>query len=38
VRFVSVRPGRAEPLAAIELVKGDDATAPIVMAVTAEMP
>jgi putative heme-binding domain-containing protein len=38
VRYVSVQPARTEPLAAIELVKGDDATAPIVMAVTAEMP
>ena len=38
LRYVSVRPGRTEPLAAVELVKGDDATAPVVMAVTAEMP
>jgi len=38
VRFVSVWPGRTEPLAAVELVKGDDATAPVVVAVTAEMP
>jgi putative heme-binding domain-containing protein len=38
LRFVSVRPGRAAPLSAVELVKGTDDTAPIVMAVTAEMP
>jgi len=38
VRFVSVRPQRPEPLAAVELVKGDDGTAPVVVAITAEMP
>jgi putative heme-binding domain-containing protein len=38
LRVLAVTPGRAEPLAAIELVKGDDATAPIVAAVTLEMP
>jgi putative membrane-bound dehydrogenase-like protein len=38
VRFVSVRPARQEPLVAVEFVKGNDATAPVIMAVTAEMP
>jgi len=38
LRYLRVVPQRAEPLAAVEFVKGDDATAPIVMAVTAEMP
>jgi len=38
LRYLRVQPKRPEPLAAIEFIKGDDATAPIVMAVTAEMP
>jgi putative heme-binding domain-containing protein len=38
LRYLRITPARAEPLAAIELVKGDDSTAPIVVAVTAEMP
>jgi len=33
VRYLAVRPGRSEP---IELIKGRDVTAPIVMAVTVE--
>jgi hypothetical protein len=41
-RVLVVTPGRPEPLTAIELVmgdvKGDDGTAPIVAAVTLEMP
>jgi hypothetical protein len=36
VRFLSVIPQRAESLAKIEFVKGDDRTAPVVMAVTVE--
>jgi len=37
LRHVKVVPGRpAAPIAAIELVKGDDQTAPVVMAVTVE--
>jgi putative heme-binding domain-containing protein len=36
LRYLSVIPQRAEPLAKIELVKGDDGTAPLVMAVTVE--
>ena len=36
LRYLSVVPQKAEPLAKIELVKGDDATAPVVMAVTVE--
>jgi len=31
-----VRPQKSDPLTKIELVKGDDATAPVVMAVTVE--
>ncbi|MEI8371099.1 MAG: c-type cytochrome, partial [Planctomycetia bacterium] len=38
LRYLRIVPRRAEPLAAIEFVKGTDATAPIVMALTAEMP
>ena len=38
VRSLRIQPKRSEPLAAIEFVKGNDGTAPIVMAVTAEMP
>jgi len=38
LRYLRIQPKRSEPLAAIEFVKGDDGTAPIVMAVTAEMP
>jgi putative membrane-bound dehydrogenase-like protein len=38
LRYLRIQPRRPEPLAAIEFVKGDDRTAPIVMAVTAEMP
>ena len=36
VRFLSVRPDRNEVIQTIELVKGPDATAPVVMAVTVE--
>ena len=38
LRYLRIEPKRPEPVAAIELVKGDDATAPVVMALTAEMP
>ncbi len=38
VRTLRIVPRRAEPITALELHKGDDATAPIVMAVTLEMP
>jgi uncharacterized protein len=38
VRYLAVQPLRAEPVKEIELVKGDDATAPVVMAVTVEGP
>lgn len=37
VRYFAVSPKRSEPIAAIELVKGSDGTAPVVMAVTAEL-
>jgi putative membrane-bound dehydrogenase-like protein len=38
LRSLKIAPQRPEPIAAVELVKGDDATAPVVMAITAEMP
>jgi len=38
LRYLTVIPQRPEPIVAIDLVKGPDATAPIVMALTAEMP
>ena len=38
LRYLRIQPRRAEPLKAIELVKGDDGTAPVVMAITAETP
>jgi putative heme-binding domain-containing protein len=36
IRYVTVRPERAESIKTIELVKGTDETAPVVMAVTVE--
>jgi hypothetical protein len=36
IRYLTVQPQKSEPLTKIELVKGDDATAPVVMAVTVE--
>lgn len=36
IRYLAIEPKRAEPIATIELVKGPDATAPVVMAVTVE--
>ncbi len=38
IRYLSVKPKRAEVVKSIELVKGADASAPIVMAVTIETP
>ena len=38
LRYLVVRPKEAKPIQTIDLVKGDDATAPIVVAITAEMP
>jgi hypothetical protein len=38
IRYLVVRPERTEPIRDIELVKGPDATAPVVMAVTVESP
>ena len=35
-RYPSVPASRGEPLSKIELVKGDDRTSPVVMAVTVE--
>ncbi|MFT3878272.1 MAG: c-type cytochrome [Gemmatales bacterium] len=37
VRYFTVTPKRSEPIATIELVKGPDQSAPVVMAVTAEL-
>jgi len=38
VRYLRIQPRRAEALKAIDLVKGPDGSAPVVMAVTLEMP
>jgi putative membrane-bound dehydrogenase-like protein len=38
VRYLMIQPKRSEPVATVELVKGPDGTAPIVVAITAEMP
>ncbi len=36
LRYLAVQPLRAEPISSIDLLKGDDASAPIIMAITAE--
>ena len=36
VRYLAVQPRRADALTAIEFVKGEDAAAPVVVAVTVE--
>jgi hypothetical protein len=36
IRYLAVTPQRRDTIASIEFVKGPDATAPIVMAVTVE--
>ncbi|MCA9183739.1 MAG: c-type cytochrome, partial [Planctomycetales bacterium] len=36
VRYLAIEPARDEPIVSIDLVKGEDETAPIVMAITAE--
>ena len=38
IRYLAILPHRTEMIATIELVKGPDPTAPIVMAVTIEAP
>ena len=38
VRYLAIQPGRAEKIERIELVKGQDRSAPVVMAVTVELP
>ncbi|MGH7194481.1 MAG: PVC-type heme-binding CxxCH protein, partial [Candidatus Saccharimonadales bacterium] len=38
LRYFAIAPGRSAPIARIELVKGPDHTAPVVMAVTVEGP
>jgi hypothetical protein len=38
IRYLTVQPKRSDTIASIELVKGPDATAPVVMAVTIEGP
>lgn len=38
IRYLSISPKRSEPIKSIELIKGADAVAPIVMAVTIETP
>jgi hypothetical protein len=37
VRYLAIRPERTEPIDAVELRKGSDDTAPVVMAVTVEI-
>jgi hypothetical protein len=36
IRYLSIEPKRSDPIENVELVKGPDATAPVVMAVTVE--
>ncbi|QDV23110.1 Trehalose utilization [Aureliella helgolandensis] len=36
VRYLAISPKRNQPIASVDLVKGDDASAPIIMAITAE--
>ncbi len=36
IRYLSIKPGRTDKIESIEFVKGDDDTAPVVMAVTVE--
>ncbi|HUY32528.1 MAG TPA: PVC-type heme-binding CxxCH protein [Pirellulales bacterium] len=38
LRYLAVHPRRPEPIEEIELIKGSDSTAPVVMAVTVESP
>ncbi|MFO0852701.1 MAG: PVC-type heme-binding CxxCH protein, partial [Gemmataceae bacterium] len=38
IRYLSVKPRKTDPLAGIELVKGPNDTAPVVMALTVETP
>ena len=38
IRYLAIRPKRTEPIAAIDFVRGNDAVAPIIMAVTLEFP
>jgi uncharacterized protein len=38
IRYLAIRPKRSEPIAAIDFVRGSDAVAPIIMAVTLEFP
>src|SRR5206468_45274 len=37
VRYLAVHPNRSDPIEEIELVKGPDETAPVVMALTVEV-
>ena len=38
IRYLAVYPKKSEPIKNIELIKGPDGTAPVVMAITAEVP
>ena len=38
IRYLAVEPSRQDKIETIELIKGEDATAPIVMAITVEAP
>jgi hypothetical protein len=37
LRYLAIKPKRDALISSVELAKGDDATAPIVMAITAEL-
>ncbi|HHM12444.1 MAG TPA: hypothetical protein ENJ16_02750 [Planctomycetaceae bacterium] len=38
IRYLAVRPSKEAPVATVELIKGSDRTAPVVMAMTFEFP
>ena len=38
LRYLAVTPGRSAAISSVELIKGEDASAPIVVAITAELP
>jgi putative membrane-bound dehydrogenase-like protein len=38
MRYLAIQPARSEPIKQIELVKGNDRSAPVVLAITVELP
>ena len=38
MRAITLNPKRPEPVKSVELIKGQDQTAPIVLAITADLP